>query len=512
MITFKKALLLFLLFGAILTCTSCQKTPEKAVVVDKSEGLPADKIIPVDNNTSKNLEIPADWHETMELNKGYVTIEADCDLNIPEIYNTPVYSYEIKPMTNEFLNELCKYFAKENKLYKNPKMTKAELEFEKKKMENYEDGWGYHGGTIYYDAGYEDKIKRLEELIDEAPNNKEEHQYISPALMAPVPTEKEIVKNSTSGWHYWYYDTDEKIAFTARVETDEKCDPIIRATGANSKVGSTTKFLYCHGIFKDELELERDFDNCRMMKRKNNDYENYLNFLKLELEKSQDNNFSEEDALKIVELVESDLCIENFSIVNCVKAIGTTDGESWAGLENGVSPQCVGYSFYLSPKAGDLTAFTLPRTLQSSELPETVYAPSFLPEQINIIVTKEGIQKFEWTYISKKKAVIAENTELMSFKEIKEKIKDHLLYFAVSMGFESARELGYSNNFIIKNVQLRATNINAFEDPGSTWLVPVWVFEVLFQQIDPDGKIYFQSTTYFLINAIDGGYITVPMV
>lgn len=497
--------------SGILVCTSCQKTPEKAVVVDKSEGLSSDKIIPV-NSEPKDLGIPDVWNENTEMSNGHVTIVADCKLNIPEIYNTPIYSYEIKPMTKDFLGKLCEYFAGGNKLYKNPKMTKNELKSEKMKMEKFEDGWGYYGGTVYYDAGYEERIKKLEELIDEAPNNKEEQQYILPELMAPIPTEKEIIRNSTAGWHYWYYDTDEKIAFTARVETGAKCDPIIRATGANSKVGSTTKFLYSHGIFKDETELERDFDNCRMMKRKNNDYENYLNFLKSELEKPHDKNFTRQDALKIVEKVVDDLSIENFTVEKCVKAIGTIDSESWAGLENGISPKCQGYSIYLSPKAGDLTAFTLPRTLQSSGLPETVYAPSFLPEQINIVITKEGIQKFEWTYISKNKGVIAENTKLLTFNEIKEIIKDHILYFAISLDFESAKELGYSNYFEVKDVQLRATNINAFEDPGCTWLVPVWVFEVLFQQKDPDGETYFQSTTYFLINAIDGGYITVPMV
>ena len=38
-----------------------------------------------------------------------------------------------------------------------------------------------------------------------------------------------------------------------------------------------------------------------------------------------------------------------------------------------------------------------------NDLPETMYAPSFLTEQIRVIITKEGVQRFEWRNISKRK-------------------------------------------------------------------------------------------------------------
>ena len=94
-----------------------------------------------------------------------------------------------------------------------------------------------------------------------------------------------------------------------------------------------------------------------------------------------------------------------------------------------------------------------------------------------MIVTKEGIQLFEWTDISKKTDVIAENTKLLTFDEIKEKLADHLLYAQIAnLGGISPE--GFANIYTVKNVQLRAANINAYNKPKRSWLVPVWVFDV----------------------------------
>lgn len=495
----------------ILSLTACQKTPEQAVVVDKSEGLLSESIIPADENTLKDLGAPEHWKEELEMSDGYVTMSADCDLHIPDVYNTPVYAYEIRPMTNELLKSLCDYFADGNRLYEDPRMTRAELEAEKEKIENCEDEWTYYKESIFH-AGQRERIETLNGIIEEAPDEPEERRYLSPQLTAPVATDRERMQNSTTGgWYYFYYDTDKEIGFTARVETGEACDPVIRAVDSDTALGSTTMFLYSRGIFKDEVELEADFDNSRMLKRANDDCENYLNFLKSELERPRDEAFTEEEALGVVEQTLKDLSIENLTVANCVKAVGTTEYESWGGLKDGVPTDSVGYSFYLSPIEGGLTAFTLPRTLQGGELPESVYAPSFLPEQLKIIVTKDGIQRFEWICLSEKTETIAENTRLMTFDEIKEKFEDHLLYYTISMDGESAKESGRTTHFDVKDVQLRAANINAFENPSGAWLVPVWVFEVLYQRKMPDGELDLQSTTYFLMNAIDGGYVTMPV-
>lgn len=128
-----------------------------------------------------------------------------------------------------------------------------------------------------------------------------------------------------------------------------------------------------------------------------------------------------------------------------------------------------------------------------------------------MIVTKEGIQLFEWTDISKKTDVIAENTKLLTFDEIKEKLADHLLYAQIAnLGGISPE--GFANIYTVKNVQLRAANINAYNKPKRSWLVPVWVFDVEGKMQHKTGK---EITTEnigpetVVLNAIDGGFIQV---
>ena len=67
---------------------------------------------------------------------------ADYKMQIPKIYNTPVYSYERVEITDKFLKKLCEYFADGDRLYENPPMTKSELVKEKDKIVGYKGLWG----------------------------------------------------------------------------------------------------------------------------------------------------------------------------------------------------------------------------------------------------------------------------------------------------------------------------------------------------------------------------------
>lgn len=66
--------------------------------------------------------------------------------------------------------------------------------------------------------------------------------------------------------------------------------------------------------------------------------------------------------------------------------------------------------------------------------------------------------------------------------------------------------------YTVKNVQLRAANINAYNKPKRSWLVPVWVFDVEGKMQHKTGK---EITTEnigpetVVLNAIDGGFIQV---
>ena len=80
---------------------ACQPTPDTSVVIDRSQGLSDDYIIPGAQDTPKGLGAPERWQETIRRSDGFVTIEADYEMELPEVYNTPVYAY--KPQKRNYV-------------------------------------------------------------------------------------------------------------------------------------------------------------------------------------------------------------------------------------------------------------------------------------------------------------------------------------------------------------------------------------------------------------------------
>lgn len=493
----------------LLGLTSCQKTPEEAVVVDKSQGLPEGSIIPEENNTPKDLGVPDHWQETLVRGDGFVTLEADLDLEIPEVYNTPVSSWEAVPMTDEFLEKLCNYFADGDRIYEYQGMTKSELTAKKEELEQEKNTASY---TDY--QRIERALEGLEKALEKAPEKNGEQKYIKPKLTEPRQTREEqrgAIVYIRDGFYPWYYDTDEKIGFLANVEREKGCDALIRAVGYDENVGSVSAFLYQQGAWRDQTGVDRDLKMRAPIGTK--EEAEALERTRSKIEQTACENFTEEDAREIVEDVIEDLDIQDMEIADCVKMIGSSKTESWNDVDLDDPELETGYSFHLYPKAGDAVGYTLQRSEQYENLPETSYTPAFLTAQLEIMVTEEGVKKFEWDYISEKKDMIAENTKLLPFDEIKEKLADHLLYAELSFYENGEIPLDSSYVYDVRNVQLRAANINAFEDTNAAWLVPVWVFEVGrtgFYKYD-GGKIHETELAIdtVLLNAIDGGYVTV---
>ena len=105
-------------------------------------------------------------------------------------------------------------------------------------------------------------------------------------------------------------------------------DPIIRALAYNEEVGSNTQFVYSQGTFIDVMDLESDYDYQKAFDTQNKEY---LDSLNVEMKREADEGFSQEDALKKVNEMLKDLSIKDFTVTDCVKAIGTEDSESWGG-------------------------------------------------------------------------------------------------------------------------------------------------------------------------------------
>lgn len=508
----KKMVRVMCIFALSSYCVACQKTPQEQIVVDKSQGIAEESIIPKEEDgIAKDLNIPEYWNETITRKDGMMTLTVDYDIQIEDVYNTPVYEYEIQPMDQELLERLCSYFANGASFYENSEMTKEELMEEKDKMIEKTGNWGYYGENYI-----QSMVGRIETLIEKAPDEKSDSKEITIGLTVPQETGMELIGKSWYNathkrtWNDWYYETDKNVGFTARIDTGQEVDPIIRATTYDDEVGSTTAFVYRQGTFIDEKELQLEWDLEKAYEHGN---EEYLQYLSDKIENLTDETFTEEDAIREANKVLEELDIQNMVVGDCVKAIGNADSESWAGVGTDDTSMSAGYAVYFSVKAGDVVGYSLTSASKAYEdLTETVYAPSFITEEIRIIVTKDGVQLFEWTNISQQTDVIAENTKLLTFDEIKEKLADHLLYIMVSNLGGTSPE-GFTNVYTVKNVQLRAANINAYNNPKAAWLVPVWVFDV---ECEMNYATTEETTTQNLgpetvvLNAIDGGFVQVP--
>ncbi len=71
--------------------------------------------------------------------------------------------------------------------------------------------------------------------------------------MEPQQLEVESVneKGTSASRMYskYYYETEEKIGFAARVDKGQEVNPMIRAINYKDKLGSTSNFLYSQGNF-----------------------------------------------------------------------------------------------------------------------------------------------------------------------------------------------------------------------------------------------------------------------
>lgn len=495
----KKWWIFVFMYGVVnITLSACQSTPSKSVVVDKSQGFPQENIIEVDNENPKELGTPEYWKETIERSEGFVTLEADYEMKLPEIYNTPVDIYEMKVLSEDSLKNMCDYFADGNSFYEYPKMTKEELRNEKSKMENCEGRWSVYEES-YMRLYVKSELEKMDALIENAPEKQTEKNFIEVDFQVPYQTERDFQTNTSD----FYYETEEEIGFAARIDEGKEINPYIRVINYDENIGSTTTFLYRHGNYVDERDLEQLKDSTA-----NEGYQIWWEDLQSGL--GQKPEISETEAQNIVLKTLQDLEIEDMDIIDCVKVYGSEESESWGLLYEENLETSVGYAFYLSRKAGDITGYHQRSHQIYDELPETVYVPYFKVETLYIVVMEDGIREFEWTNISKKTGTVAENIKLLAFEEIKEKLADHLLYTFVANDGEALKKEGTGYHYKVKNVQLRAANVNAYENPSAVWLVPVWVFNLERTMVNENmGMEEELGEITVVLNAIDGGFVTV---
>ena len=107
------------------------------------------------------------------------------------------------------------------------------------------------------------KTGQIDELLQDAPP-KESKESVEVKLDKPCQTEYERIQTKSGSiaprYSKFYFDTDEKIGFRARVDCGKKTDPLIYAIDYDEDVGSTTNFLFQQGNFIERKRIGKKIE------------------------------------------------------------------------------------------------------------------------------------------------------------------------------------------------------------------------------------------------------------
>ena len=492
-----------LFMTVILSLCSCQKTPDKKAVVSKSGGISEENILkPIEKGQQKDLDISTYWKETMESDDGRVTLTADLEIELPVISNTPVWEMSGRKLSQQDLERLTQYFAGGQKLYQEPRMTKAEITDALNQMNS---GEGRYSDWSISDN---DKRDRLEVLLSSAPETKEEKNYITPEFTLPVKSERQET-----------YDMEvvltEKNTFQARIDTGKTYDPQISATQYDQTAGTTSCFEYQNAsVISDlwlmqatQLEAYYAVQTSEMSeKARLSDSERNAQVKDV---LSKESTISLDAAKEESEQVLSDLDISGMTLLRVEKAAAKEDTvSSWYQSEEDWSLAKVGYTLTYSTSVEGLAADEYIAGSKNG-MPEEVYTSPFLPERIEITLTDDGIMKFSWLNMADKESIVAENTRFQPFEEIKERLLDHLYYGCTSPDPNQNPDKSILSNInTVTGVTLQYVYTSAYDKPNHAWLVPAWIFQVDEAYINY-GKTVPIGTERIALNAIDGSFISI---
>ncbi len=126
------------------------------------------------------------------------------------------------------------------------------------------------------------------------------------------------------------------------------------------------------------------------------------------------------------------------------------------------------------------------------------YRAPLYPEQIQVCVNEAGkVEMFTWWYPLEVKEKVTENAPLMSFEEVKQRIRDMLTFINSS----------YSVPTKVIRIELNMAIVDVKDHPGEAMYVPTWFIYYRETFNDPEtGEEEYQELRLGL-NAVDGGRV-----
>lgn len=436
-----------LIICIILLCVGCQPTPDIPAVVNKNDGKLEEiinttpEVTPQETKQTLNIE---PWKETYTLPTVVCTIEPE--IVLPENNIFPVLKIQQSGFTADMANGLLAHFTKDAVGVRETSDTKEELMekliIAKKGAYVLDDD----GGRWESYEGQEDDIKRLEDKIKNVPEetfdkiSQESVTFPFKQTYLMADNSKRYISSDDS--RFMFYDTKSSIVQPESWLLAGEAIP-------GEPKGTTLKNV----------------------------------------------KISEEEATKVMQDIMDDLGISDFGIADKSKA-RMVNGNTCAILSEG-------WLFTLARTYGNYIPidFLTYRSGGPVELLTEDFMPRWWPESITIYVDETGVRSFSWTNRKEITQEVNANVSILSFEEIKTKIKD-----SIKLGLswtEADKNNSTKSEILITKMTLTGVMVPIKDEPDYQYILPAWV--VFFQKTD-DSYVY-----VFAVNAIDGSSIDLSM-
>lgn len=499
----KKKIISLIISLCVVLLMGCQETPDESAVVSKVDGLDESIIIePLKEGESQELDIPKHWNATKESTDGKMQIVTDLDISQIMVKNLPVLEMKSHKLSQEELKKLVNYFSEGKKLFVPELSIKEDYQ---KILERMENGQGAYGNV---GDAYNSVMKmRLEEAMELAPEHVGKKQEVEVEFQKK---QEDIAWNVAKGRENLSEAENKDICFAADV--GEEALSHIAVENYDVDLKNSSYFTWKKGVVVSE---ERDIQYFKRLNESdesgNEEEQKYVESFREVLNRFQKEMEAEtitiEEGMRVVENMMDELEMPEMKLASSERILWFPDNAIPENDSPGSSEDFLWQADLTKTKSGYKYTYTrdtnglfvVDSGVAFSGIGE-VYAPSFLPEMVHVTVTEDGICEFIWEGISDEVEVIAENTRLLSFEKIQDRLFEQISYWYSGKMIPEESSMRFS--YVIENIKLGYTYIPAYEKPESAWMVPVWFFTVKEQKNGKDVQVL-----HWTINALDGGVI-----
>lgn len=436
-----------------IALSGCQATPEKDAVVNKNDNKLEAAIEATPAPTTRQMADLSRWEED------YTIPNLNCAINAeivtPQVSAFPVYKVKKHFFDAKSTDKIVKYFTKEATGVREASPTKEELTVqlitEKRGVHVADD----NGARWEPFDGQEQLIAELEEQILKAP--EETFEPVTDQI-SPIP------------FSHIY-----AMPYGSRLHVDAS-EEYISISVDNDSLIQGESWLGDGGAIPGEPPGTT----------------------------IKDIKISQEDALHRLESLLLDLSIKNYGIAEVEKArvvysyTSEILSKGWQFTLTRNDGGSIPVNFYSTQFGGFLD-------FRSEE-----YVERWKQDIITVYIDETGIRDFSWSYPIEVVETLNENVTLLSFDDIKGRIKSNIK-FAYSQSVQNERLSGEHENFMsVDKIVLTNVLIPIKDDLQHQMLAPAWLVYNTYY-VDYEGQIIHEAKSVFAVNAIDGSNIDLSM-